>query len=82
MVPDLRTENRWPLFARAIVDQSPVRSMLSFGLFLTEENRAGLNLYATHPGAFTNQSTATGSMFARTHRWRCSRQPDTTRPTT
>jgi hypothetical protein len=24
----------------------------------------GLNLYATHPGAFTNQSTATGSMFA------------------
>jgi hypothetical protein len=25
---------------------------------------AGLNLYATHPGAFTNQSTATGSMFA------------------
>src|SRR6476469_595962 len=64
MVPDLRTENRWPLFARAIVDRSPARSMLSFGLFLTEENRAGLNLYATRPGAFTDQSTATGSMFA------------------
>src|SRR6478609_12066845 len=64
MVPDLRTENRWPLFARAIVDQSPVRSMLSFRLFLTEQNRAALNLYATRPGAFTEQSTATGSMFA------------------
>src|ERR1700712_399598 len=62
--PDLRTENRWPLFARAIVDQTPARSMLSFGLFLTEENRAALNLYATRPGAFTEQSTATGSMFA------------------
>ncbi len=62
--PDLRTENRWPLFARAIVDQTAVRSMLSFRLFLTEENRAGLNLYATRPGAFTEQSTATGSMFA------------------
>jgi hypothetical protein len=62
--PDLRTENRWPLFARAIVDQSPARSMLSFGLFLTEQNRAALNLYATKPGAFTEQSTATGSMFA------------------
>ena len=38
--------------------------MLSFRLFLTEQNRAALNLYATRPGAFTEQSTATGSMFA------------------
>ena len=38
--------------------------MLSFRLFLTEQNRAALNLYATQPGAFTEQSTATGSMFA------------------
>jgi hypothetical protein len=64
LVSDLRTENRWPLFARAIVDLTPVRSMLSFRLFLTDENRAALNLYATKPGAFTEQSTATGSMFA------------------
>ena len=61
---DLRTEDRWPRFAHAIVEQTPARSMLSFRLFLTEKNRAGLNLYATHPGAFTDQSTATGSMFA------------------
>jgi len=64
LVPDLRTENRWPLFTRAIVDQTPARSILSFRLFLTEENRAALNLYATQPGAFADQSTATGSMFA------------------
>jgi hypothetical protein len=64
LVLDLRTENRWPLFARAIVDQGPALSMLSFRLFLTERNRAALNLYATRPGAFTDQSTATGSMFA------------------
>lgn len=62
--PDLRTENRWPRFARAIVDQGAARSMLSFRLLLAEENRAGLNLYATQPGAFTDQSTATGSIFA------------------
>jgi hypothetical protein len=64
MVPDLRTENRWPLFARAAVDKTPARSMLSFRLFLTEEHRAALNLYATRPGSFTDQSTATGSIFA------------------
>ena len=50
LASDLRTENRWPLFARAIVDQTPVRSMLSFRLFLTEQNRAALNLYATEAG--------------------------------
>ena len=53
-------DNRWPLFARAIVHQTPVRSMLSFRLFLTEQNRAALNLYATKPGGFTDQSTADG----------------------
>lgn len=64
LVSDLRTENRWPRFARAIVDQTPARSMLSFRLFLTEENRAALNVYATRPGVFTDQSVATGSVFA------------------
>lgn len=63
LVPDLRTESRWPSFARAMVELTPVRSMLSFRLFLTEQSRAALNLYATKPGAFTEQSTATGSMF-------------------
>jgi len=61
---DLRTDTRWPRFTHAVVDATPARSMLSFRLFLTEQNRAGLNLYATRPGAFTDQSIATGSMFA------------------
>ena len=61
---DLSTEDRWPRFARAMVEQTPARSMLSFRLFVTEENRASLNLYATRPGAFTDESAAAGSMFA------------------
>lgn len=64
LAQDLRTENRWPRFARALADQTAARSMLSFRLFLTEQNRAALNLYATRPAAFTEQSVATGAMFA------------------
>ena len=64
LAQDLRTEHRWPRFTRAIVEQSPARSILSYRLFLSEQYRAGLNLYATRPAAFTDQSTATGSMFA------------------
>src|SRR6478735_8425356 len=61
---DLSTDTRWPRFAGALVSQTPARSMLSFRLFLTAQNRAALNLYATRPGAFTDQSTATGAVFA------------------
>ena len=61
---DLRTDNRWPRFARAIVDQTPARSILSYRLFLTEQQGAGLNLYGTRPGAFSDQSIATGAVFA------------------
>jgi hypothetical protein len=61
---DLRTDTRWPRFTHAIVDATPARSMLSFRLFLTEQNRAALNMYDTRPGVFTDQSVATGSMFA------------------
>ena len=61
---DLRTDSRWPRFARAMVDQTPARSILSYQLFLTEQQRGGLNPYATRPGAFTDQSVATGAVFA------------------
>jgi hypothetical protein len=64
LAQDLRRDTRWPRFARAIVDQTAARSMLSFRLFLTEDTRAALNLYATQVGAFSDESVATGSMFA------------------
>ena len=64
LVDDLRTDRRWPRFAAAIVEQTSVRSILSFRLFLTEQQRAGLNLYATRAEAFSDQSVATGAMFA------------------
>ena len=51
-------------FGAADLVQQEVRLVGGFRLFLTEENRAALNLYATRPGAFTDQSTATGSIFA------------------
>ncbi len=82
LAADLRTESRWLRFARALVEQTPVRSMLSFRLFLTEDNRAALNLYATRPGAFTDQSTATGSTSPHTPRWHWSQPPGTIRLTT
>ena len=61
---DLSTDNRWPMFTHDIVEHTPARSILSYRLFLTDQAGAGLNLYATRPAAFTDQSIATGAMFA------------------
>lgn len=64
LAADLRTDGRWPRFASAMVDETAARGMLSVRLFLTASDRAALNLYTTRPGAFTDQSVATASMFA------------------
>ena len=51
---DLDVEDRWPEFASAAVQQTPVRSVLSYRLAVDQERPIGsLNLYATRPHAFT-----------------------------
>ena len=45
---DLDAEDRWPEFANAAVQQTPVRSVLSYRLAVDQEHPIGsLNLYAT-----------------------------------
>jgi hypothetical protein len=62
--PDLTVDTQWPLFAAAVVERTPVRSMVSFRLFVADKQRAALNFYAEHARAFGEQSTATGAIFA------------------
>ena len=51
---DLDAEHRWPEFASAAIQQTPVRSVLSYRLAVDQERPiASLNLYATRPYAFT-----------------------------
>lgn len=61
---DLASYGQWPLFSSATVERTPVRSMISFRLFITEEERAALNLYAERAAAFGSEAAATGAMFA------------------
>ena len=62
---DLRTDDRWPDFARRVVETSPARSMLSFRLFLEDDDRiAGLNLYSTATAAFDGHSELIGTLMA------------------
>lgn len=62
-VSNLSLEQRWPAFAGRAVALG-VRSALSFQLFVQADNLGALNLYATAPGAFTDESEHVGLLFA------------------
>jgi hypothetical protein len=62
---DLRRDRRWPTFAQQVAETSDVRSMLSFRLFLEQDDRiAGLNLYSTGTEAFDERSEVVGTLIA------------------
>jgi hypothetical protein len=62
---DLATDRRWPQFAQRAVDEHGVRSMLSYRLFVENDQVvAGLNLYSTRPAAFDRESHVIGTIVA------------------
>jgi hypothetical protein len=62
---DLRTDGRWPSFARRATEVSEVRSMLSFRLFLEDDDRiAGLNIYSRTTAAFDDDAKIVGTLIA------------------
>ena len=62
-VNDLATEERWPdLSAR--VQELGARSMVCFQLFVTGNTLGSLNVLATEPGAFSDESERVGLLFA------------------
>jgi transcriptional regulator with GAF, ATPase, and Fis domain len=63
LVTDMRTEGRWPEFAR-LASEAGAASMLSFQLYVEGDNLGALNLYARQPHAFDEESDHVGALFA------------------
>jgi hypothetical protein len=63
-VDDLRTDVRWPLYREEALRQTPIRSILSFGMFGDGNTTAALNFYAEPINAFDDGSVNLGMMFA------------------
>ena len=64
---DLRTDTRWPAFAHAALEQTPVLGVLSYRLSIGHHDDApvgSLNLYATKPHAFTADTITAGERLA------------------
>lgn len=62
-VPDMAHEERWPEFARR-AHEAGVGSMLSFQLFVEDDNLGALNLYSSTVDAFDDESEHVGLLFA------------------
>lgn len=61
---DLGCESRWPRFSQRAVQETGVRSMLAFRLFVEEEILGALNLYSERTDAFDERAQALGGVLA------------------
>ena len=63
LIDDMTTETRWPRFAAAAVEMG-ARSLLSFQLYVLQQNLGALNLYGAEPGVFSEDSEFIGAIVA------------------
>lgn len=62
-VPDMEHEERWPRFAQRAFEAG-AGSMLSFQLYVEDDDLGALNLYSHDVGAFDDESEQIGLLFA------------------
>ncbi len=63
-VDDLTADNRWPGYRDEAIQQTPIRSILSFQLFADRQATGALTFYASSPHAFDHESVELGRLFA------------------
>jgi hypothetical protein len=63
-VKNLETDERFPLYARDVLAESPVRSVMSFQMWIAGETMGALNVYAETANAFDDETRAVGLVFA------------------
>lgn len=63
-VADLSMETRWPKYRADAIAATPVRSILAFELFTSDQTFGALNVYADAPHAFDAEALEIGIVFA------------------
>ncbi|WP_276056183.1 GAF and ANTAR domain-containing protein [Mycobacterium stomatepiae] len=63
-VADLAVDKRWPRYQQYALEHTPIRSILSYELFVGGGTIAALNFYAEQPHAFNEDSMELGGVFA------------------
>jgi len=61
---DLSRERRWPHFAARAAQETGVRSVVAFRLFVDHETMGAVNLFSTREAAFDDDDVRIGTLFA------------------
>jgi GAF domain-containing protein len=77
-VADLEADDRFPLYRRDALEQTPIRSIMAFQMFIAGETMGALNVYAVQPHAFGQGSKDIGMIFAAhsSMAWNAARRDD------
>lgn len=51
-IDDMKCERRWPYYCRDALQETPIRSVISFRLFSDHKNMGAMNFFAEAPHAF------------------------------
>jgi GAF domain-containing protein len=63
-IDDLAREERWPAYCRDALDETPIRSLLSFQLFADHRTIGALNYFAEQPDVFDDDAVELGLILA------------------
>lgn len=69
-VDDLNVDQRWPRYRRYALEQTPIRSIVSYELFVDGDGMAVLTFYADRPHAPATNQSSLAAFSPRTSRWR------------
>jgi GAF domain-containing protein len=61
---DVGRDERWRAFSRDTVEQTPIRSIMSFALFADQKKMGALNFYAEQPRVFDDDAAEVGLIIA------------------
>ncbi|MDG5486767.1 GAF and ANTAR domain-containing protein [Mycolicibacterium gadium] len=63
-VPNLETDDRFPLYRQDALAETPIKSIMAFQLFIAGETIGALNVYSEAPNVFDSESRNIGLVFA------------------
>jgi GAF domain-containing protein len=63
-VDDVELDPRWPEYSRAVIERTPIRSVLSLAVVTDSPGVSALNVYAEKPNAFDVGMTDTALTYA------------------
>lgn len=61
---NMETDERFPRYARDVLAQTPIRSVIAFQLWIAGETMGALNVYAEKPNVFSAETREIGLVFA------------------